>query len=267
MQRDIIKKVIYLNKPDYDYIFKWEFEQNQVIKGYPKKTRGTCIQGVMKNETCYHVTLNEYDLNFIKDMAKGTKTYGRDGKSIYLNKIIEYFFPCEKIYIDKHSCFYPVTTIYDCDKYNITEGNTSEVYKGSTYEFDMWMMDTWVECPRNKKERETIEAEEKRKSIENVNTVLLKDSVVAVLKEAGIETAFIPSHNSMYGDRAYLRVADRKNWNTLVMTAINHYINEIAKDYDFEVAVPTDRRKIKSTSKLNEYTPIFFLDSIKITNN
>lgn len=266
MQRDKIKKVIYLNKPDYDYIFKWEFQQNQVIRGYPKKTRGTCIQGVMKNETCYHVTLNEYDLNFIKDMAKGTKTYGRDGKSIYLNRILECLLPGEKIYIDKHSCFYPVTTIYDSDKYNITEGNTEDVYKGSTYEFDMWMMDTWVECPKNKKERETIAAEEKRKSIENVNTVLFKDTVVSVLQQAGINTAFISNNNSMYGDRAYLRVADRKNWNNLVLTAINHYINGIAKEYGFKVELPQDSKKLKATSKLNEYTPIFFLDGIKMLN-
>lgn len=266
MLHQVIKKVIYLNKPDYDYIFKWEFQQNQVIKGYPKKTRGTCIQGVMKNEACCHVILNEYDLNFIKDMARGTKTYARDGKSIYLNKVLEYLLPGRKIYIDKHSCFYPVTTIYNEDKYNVMEGNSGDVYKGSTYEFDMWMMDTWVECPKNKKELETIRAEEKRKDKENFNVTLFKDTVVSALQEAGIETAFIPSGNSMYGDRAYLRVADRKNWNTLVMTAINNYINGIAKEYNFQVALPTDKRKIKSTSKLNEYTPIFFLDGVEIMN-
>lgn len=266
MQKDNIKKVIYLNKPDYDYILKWEFQHNQVIKGYPKKTRGTCIQGVMKNETCYHVTLNEYDLNFIKDMAKGTKTYARDGKSIYLNKVLEYLLPGQKIYVDRQTCFYPVTTIYDCDKYNVTERNSSEVFKESTYEFDMWMMDTWVECPKNKKELEIIRAEEKRKDKENFNVTLFKDTVVSALQEAGIETAFIPSGNSMYGDRAYLRVADRKNWNALIMTAINNYINGIAKEYNFQVALPTDKRKIKSTSKLNEYTPIFFLDGVEIMN-
>lgn len=267
MQKDKIKKVIYLNKPDYDYILKWEFLQNKVIRGYPKKTRGICIRGVMKNETCYHVTLNEYDLMLIKDMAKGTKTYSRDGKSIYLNKVLEYLLPGQKIYIDKQTCFYPVTTIYNEDKYNIrTDGISNDVFKGSTYEFDMWMMDTWVECPKNKKERETIEAEEKRKSIENVNTVLFKDTVVSVLQQAGINTAFIPNNNSMYGDRAYLRVADRKNWNNLILTAINHYINEIAKEYGFEVELPQDSKRLKATSKLNEYTPIFFLDGIKMLN-
>ena len=260
MQKTQIKKVIYLNKPDYDYIFKWEFQQNQVIKGYPKKTRGTCIQGVMKNETCYHVVLNEYDLNFIKDMAKGTKTYGRDGKSIYLNKIIEYFMPNTKVYIDKHTCFYPVTTIYDRDKYSITEGNSSEVFTEPTYEFDMWLMDTWVECPKTKKEKEIIETEEKRKSIEKLNVTCLKDTIMTVLKEANIDTAFIPSHNSAHKDRAYIRAIDRRNWNKLIVTAVNYYINDIAKQYGFKVNEP----KIKANAKINEYTPMFFLDDIEI---
>lgn len=260
MKKNLVKKVIYLNKSDYDYIFKWEFQQNQVIKGYPKKTRGTCIQGVMKNETCYHITLNEYDLNFIKDMAKGTKTYGRDGKSIYLNKVLEYLLPGQKIYIDKQACYYPVTTIYDTDKYNVTEGNSEEVYKGSTYEFDIWMMDTWVECPKTKKEKEIIEAEEKRKSIEKLNVTYLKDTIMTALKEANIDTAFISSDNSYHKDRAYIRAIDKRNWNKLIVTAVNCYINDIAKQYGFKVNEP----KIKVNAKINEYTPMFFLDDIEI---
>ena len=62
-----IEKTIYLNKPDYDHMMRYP----EIARGgYPKKTRGINVKGVMKNTKCYHVVLDEEYLKHIQSISK-----------------------------------------------------------------------------------------------------------------------------------------------------------------------------------------------------
>lgn len=256
-----IEKTIYLNKPDYDHMMRYP----EIARGgYPKKTRGINVKGVMKNTKCYHVVLDEEYLEHIQSISKVAKTTSWDNTAIYITSIIKDIFPEHQMFIDASATYHPVTKITSNYKYNIfntDSGVCTDIYTGSTYEFDVWDMDNWVECPKIKAELDRIKAEDQRKNIENLNVTCLKDTIVAALEAADIHIT-LAQRTYAYKNRAFMQAVDKKEWNKLLLKAINNYINNIAKEHGFKVAMP----KIKSNAKINEYCPLFFLDDIEILN-
>lgn len=256
-----IEKTIYLNKPDYNHMMRYP---EKVRDGYPKKTRGINIEGVMKNTKCYHIVLDEEYLKHIQSKYKAGGASSWDHTSIYIANIIRDIFPNQHIFINSSLSHHPVTKIDSSYKYNIYNANNEvckDTYTGSTYEFDVWDMDNWVECPKIKAELDRIKAEDQRKGIETLNVACLKDTIVAALEAADIHIT-LTQRTYAYKNRAYMQAVDKKEWNKLLLKAINNYINDIAKEHGFKVAMP----KIKSNAKINEYCPLFFLDDIEILN-
>ena len=255
-----VEKTIYLNKPDYDHMMRYP---EKVRDGYPKKTRGINVAGVMKNTKCYHVILDEEYLKYIQSKYRaGTSSW--DHTSIYLASIVRDIFPDQHMFINGLLSHHPVSKIDSSYKYNIygTENEIcTDTYTGSTYEFDVWDMSNWVECPKNKAELDRIKAEDQRKNIEKLNVTCLKDTIVAALEAADIHIT-LTQRTYLHKNRAFMQAVDKKEWNKLLLKAINNYINDIAKEHGFKVAMP----KIKSNAKINEYCPLFFLDDIEILN-
>lgn len=255
-----VEKTIYLNKKDYDYMMRYP---EKIRDGYPKKTRGINVDGVMKNTKCYHVVLDEEYLKHIQSKYRvGTSAW--DHTSIYVASVVRDIFPDKYIFINGLLSHHPVSKIDSSYKYNIygTENEVcTDTYTGSTYEFDVWDMDTWVECPKIKAELDKIKAEDQRKGIETLNVACLKDTIVAALEAADIHIT-LTQRTYMHKNRAFMQAIDKKEWNKLLLKAINNYINDIAKEHGFKVAMP----KIKSNAKINEYCPLFFLDDIEILN-
>lgn len=256
-----IEKTIYLNKPDYDHMIRYP---EKVRDGYPKKTRGINVEGVMKNTKCYHVVLDEEYLKHIQSKYKAGGTSSWNHTSIYIASIIRDIFPNQHMFVNRSLSHHPVSKIDSSYKYNIynTDNNVcKDTYTGSTYEFDVWDMDNWVECPKIKAELDRIKAEDQRKNIEKLNVTCLKDTMVAALEAADIHIT-LAQRTYLHKNRAFMQAVDKKEWNKLLLKAINNYINDIAKEHGFKVAMP----KIKSNAKINEYCPLFFLDDIEILN-
>ena len=255
-----VEKTIYLNKKDYDYMMRYP---EKVHDGYPKKTRGINVDGVMKNSKCYHVVLDEEYLKHIQSKYRaGTSSW--DHTSIYVASVVRDIFPDKYIFINGLLSHHPVSKIDSSYKYNIYNADNDvckDTYTGSTYEFDVWDMDNWVECPKIKAELDRIKAEDQRKGIEALNVTCLKDTIVAALEAADIHIT-LTQRTYMHKNRAFMQAVDKKEWNKLLLKAINNYINDIAKEHGFKVAMP----KIKSNAKINEYCPLFFLDDIEILN-
>ena len=255
-----VEKTIYLNKKDYDYMVRYP---EKVRDGYPKKTRGINVDGVMKNSKCYHVVLDEEYLKHIQSKYRaGTSSW--DHTSIYVASVVRDIFPDKYIFINGLLSHHPVSKIDSSYKYNIYNADNDvckDTYTGSTYEFDVWDMDNWVECPKIKAELDRIKAEDQRKGIEALNVTCLKDTIVAALEAADIHIT-LTQRTYMHKNRAFLQAVDKKELNKLLLKAINNYINDIAKEHGFKVAMP----KIKSNAKINEYCPLFFLDDIEILN-
>ena len=255
-----VEKTIYLNKKDYDYMMRYP---EKVHDGYPKKTRGINVDGVMKNSKCYHVVLDEEYLKHIQSKYRaGTSSW--DHTSIYVASVVRDIFPDKYIFINGLLSHHPVSKIDSSYKYNIYNADNDvckDKYTGSTYEFDVWDMDNWVECPKIKAELDRIKAEDQRKGIEALNVTCLKDTIVAALEAADIHIT-LTQRTYMHKNRAFMQAVDKKEWNKLLLKAINNYINDIAKEHGFKVAMP----KIKSNAKINEYCPLFFLDDIEILN-
>lgn len=255
-----VEKTIYLNKKDYDYMVRYP---EKVRDGYPKKTRGINVDGVMKNSKCYHVVLDEEYLKHIQSKYRaGTSSW--DHTSIYVASVVRDIFPDKYIFINGLLSHHPVSKIDSSYKYNIYNADNDvckDTYTGSTYEFDVWDMDNWVECPKIKAELDRIKAEDQRKGIEALNVTCLKDTIVAALEAADIHIT-LTQRTYMHKNRAFMQAVDKKEWNKLLLKAINNYINDIAKEHGFKVAMP----KIKSNAKINEYCPLFFLDDIEILN-
>ena len=255
-----VEKTIYLNKKDYDYMMRYP---EKVRDGYPKKTRGINVDGVMKNSKCYHVVLDEEYLKHIQSKYRaGTSAW--DHTSIYVASVVRDIFPDKYIFINGLLSHHPVSKIDSSYKYNIYNADNdvcTDTYTGSIYEFDVWDMNNWVECPKIKAELDRIKAEDQRKGIETLNVTCLKDTIVAALEAADIHIT-LTQRTYMHKNRAFMQAMDKKEWNKLLLKAINNYINDIAKEHGFKVAMP----KIKSNAKINEYCPLFFLDDIEILN-
>ena len=168
-----IEKTIYLNKPDYDHMMRYP----EIARGgYPKKTRGINVKGVMKNTKCYHVVLDEEYLKHIQSISKAGGTTSWDHTAIYITSIIKDIFPKRHMFIHCSLLHHPISRIPSNYRYNIYGTNNvyADIYTGSTYEFDVWDMDNWVECPKIKAELDKIKAEDQRKNIENLNVTCLK---------------------------------------------------------------------------------------------
>lgn len=250
---EIIKKPIFINKPDFDsYINRTDKEK--CLIGFPKKTRGTCLKGVMKNSKCYHITLDE---EYLKELKETFKTINK----VYLPSIIRYMFEDERTFIQNTLSHHPVFNTVN-GKYNVYGSENdihTDTYTGSTYEFDMYKVNDFELCPKTKIEEDKIRTEEQRKSIEKLNVTCLKDTIVAALEQAGIKTT-LTQRSYLHHNRAFIQAVDKKEWNKLLLIAINTYLNNIAKEHGFKVAMP----KIKSNAKINEYCPLFFLDDLEI---
>lgn len=256
-----IKKPIYLNKEDYAYMLKYK---DKVQTGSPKKTRGVCIAGVVKNEKCYHVVLDEEYLRYIQKKYCNGGTNAYDHTGIYIQSVIQDIFPDKHMFVNCSDTRQAITKIVSNFKYNtrLPDPDSSywqNVYGSDTLEFDVWDMDNWIECPKTKTELDKLKAEEERKSIEKVNVACLTDTIITALKEADINVA-LTQRTYQYKNRAYMQVIDKKEWNKLLLKAINVYLNDIANKYGFKVAMP----KIKSNANINEYCPLFFLDNIEM---
>lgn len=254
------KKTIYLNKLDYEDMMRYP---ENVRAALPKKTRGINVKGVMKNTKCYHVVLDEEYLRHIQSISKAVETTSCNHTGIGITSIIRDIFPNRHMFIHSSLSYHPVSRIHSNYKYNLygTNNVCQDIYTGDTYEFDIWDMDNWIECPKNKAELDKIKEEDQRKGIEKLNITCLKDTIIAALEASDIHIQLI-QQPYYHKNRAFMQAIDKKEWNKLLLKAINCYINDIAKEHGFEVAMP----KIKSSAKINEYCPLFFLDDIKLLN-
>ena len=246
----VIKKPIYINKPEFDCSLRSynAKSKNRTLSLYAiKKTRGTCVDGVMKNEKCYHVTL---DLEYLENFKRKYNT-----KNYYvLNDIIKDIFG-DKDVVTKHSEGNE-TVIFS--SYNLSGYGCN---KSDTYTFDCYMLEDFVECDKTSKELEKIKQEEQRKKTETFNTTMLLDTVVTTLKEAGIETR--QTKNSWkYKGRSYMYISDKKCWNKLILLAINNYLNDIAKQNGFVIKQP----KFMANANITYESPLFFIDEIELLN-
>ena len=115
-----IEKTIYLNKPDYDHMMRYP----EIARGgYPKKTRGVNVKGVMKNTKCYHVVLDEEYLEHIQSKYKAGGTASWDHTAIYITSIIKDIFPNRHMFIHSSLLHHPVSRIPSNYKYNIYDAN------------------------------------------------------------------------------------------------------------------------------------------------
>ena len=115
-----IEKTIYLNKPDYDHMMRYP----EIARGgYPKKTRGINVKGVMKNTKCYHVVLAEEYLQHIQSKYKAGGTASWDHTAIYITSIIKDIFPNRHMFIHSSLLHHPVSRIPSNYKYNIYDAN------------------------------------------------------------------------------------------------------------------------------------------------
>ena len=254
----VIKRPIYINKPEFDCSlrnYNTKINPNETFHLYAiKKTRGTCVDGVMKNEKCYHVIL---DLEYLEDFKRIHNT-----KSRYtLDDIVKDIFG-DKDVVTKGSEGSETVIFSHRNLFGHGCDAMFDPYDPSnTYAFDCYMLEDFVECNKTSKELEKIKQEEQRKKTETFNTAMLLDTVITTLKEAGIETR--KTKNSWkYKGRSYVCISDKKCWNKLILLAINNYLNDIAKQNGFVIKQP----KFMANANITYESPLFFIDEIELLN-
>ena len=233
---------IFINKPDYNmYIRQSSTDgetQTTVVQMFPKKTRGTCLEGVMSNRVCYHVILDRAYLEYFQTLIlKGNR----------IPTVIADLFPGENIFVRAEETYH---CLYTGNKYN--NGDV-------TYEFDVYKQEDFVMEKPTKKEQERIKQEESRKKTEQFNTLLVKDTVVEVLKNAGIDINH-NQNNWRFRGRAYFYAASKEDWNELVLTAVNEYLNNIGKQHGFKIKKP----KFVKGANIDYEKPLFYTDDIEV---
>ena len=233
---------IFINKPDYNmYIRQSSTDgetQTTVVQMFPKKTRGTCLEGVMSNRVCYHVILDRAYLEYFQTLSlKGNR----------IPTVIADLFPGENIFVRAEETYH---CLYTGNKYN--NGDV-------TYEFDVYKQEDFVMEKPTKKEQERIKQEESRKKTEQFNTLLVKDTVVEVLKNAGIDINH-NQNNWRFRGRAYFYAASKEDWNELVLTAVNEYLNNIGKQHGFKIKKP----KFVKGANIDYEKPLFYTDDIEV---
>lgn len=273
MKLEPVKVKVFIDKPQFESNKKYALD-GRIIRCFFRKSRGTNVQGILKCTKGTKVILEEEDLPKLREIASQFRqTISRRTEYIYLDEILVGLFtsPDKHIVIatkDLHSSF---MTMFNHTKYYNLESDSlgygSEIedssYDKSTFEFIIYDLEDFIECKKTSVELAKIKTEEDRKATEKINTVCLKDTITAVLSEAGINIELIEGNNYLYNrfdKRAYIKPASRSDWNKLVVTAINNYINGIAKEAGFTVDAPI----IKKNVKITEDTPLFFMDGVKI---
>lgn len=252
-----IKKPVFINKPEFDYCVK---NRNSVVSPndlsitmWFKKSRGICIDGVMKNTKCYHVVLDLEYLQYLKGlMLKGNS----------IQVVIADLFPGKNICVQAGH-YYP---IYKGDKWNGKNVNLAAYYfKESdltdTYEFDAYELEDFVLEKKTKKEEERIKLKEDRKKSEAFNTMMLKNVILEALKKANI-SVYETRKSYRYDDRSFMAVTDKTDWNKLVLLAVNKYLNDIAKEYGFSIKQP----KFMKNANITYESPLFFMDEVEMLN-
>lgn len=233
---------VFINKPDYNMYIRQSHTdgetQTTVVQMFPKKTRGTCLEGVMSNRVCYHVILDRAYLEYFQTLSlKGNR----------IPTVIADLFPGENIFVRAEETYH---CLYAGNKYN--NGDV-------TYEFDVYKQEDFVAEKPTKKEQERIKQEESRKKTEQFNTLLVKDTVVEVLKNAGIDIKH-NQNNWRFKGRAYFYAASKEDWNELVLTAVNEYLNNIGKQHGFKIKKP----KFVKGANIDYEKPLFYTDDIEV---
>lgn len=233
---------VFINKPDYNMYIRQSHTdgetQTTVVQMFPKKTRGTCLEGVMSNRVCYHVILDRAYLEYFQTLSlKGNR----------IPTVIADLFPGENIFVRAEETYH---CLYAGNKYN--NGDV-------TYEFDVYKQEDFVMEKPTKKEQERIKQEESRKKTEQFNTLLVKDTVVEVLKNAGININH-NQNNWRFRGRAYFYAASKEDWNELVLTAVNEYLNNIGKQHGFKIKKP----KFVKGANIDYEKPLFYTDDIEV---
>lgn len=233
---------VFINKPDYNMYIRQSHTdgetQTTVVQMFPKKTRGTCLEGVMSNRVCYHVILDRAYLEYFQTLSlKGNR----------IPTVIADLFPGENIFVRAEETYH---CLYAGNKYN--NGDV-------TYEFDVYKQEDFVAEKPTKKEQERIKQEESRKKTEQFNTLLVKDTVVEVLKNAGININH-NQNNWRFRGRAYFYAASKEDWNELVLTAVNEYLNNIGKQHGFKIKKP----KFVKGANIDYEKPLFYTDDIEV---
>lgn len=233
---------VFINKPDYNMYIRQSHTdgetQTTVVQMFPKKTRGTCLEGVMSNRVCYHVILDRAYLEYFQTLSlKGNR----------IPTVIADLFPGENIFVRAEETYH---CLYAGNKYN--NGDV-------TYEFDVYKQEDFVMEKPTKKEQERIKQEESRKKTEQFNTLLVKDTVVEVLKNAGIDIHH-NQNNWRFRGRAYFYAASKEDWNELVLTAVNEYLNNIGKQHGFKIKKP----KFVKGANIDYEKPLFYTDDIEV---
>lgn len=255
---ETVDKPIFINKPEYSVeldTFRHS-KSRETLRVWPKKTRGTCADGVMINRKMYRVTIDKEYLEDYKERHPA-------------NHAVKYY-TAQDFMIDIMSGHEVVITNSDAFDTIAWSNKSSYILEleygrikesSDTFTLEFYLTEDFVELPKTKKEKEKHLKEENRKKTEHLNEMLLKDTVISVLKEAGV--GLQECKNSWrYKGRSYLAVTDKKDWNKLVILAVNNYINSIAKDYGFRVNPP----KFVSNANVTYERPLFFMDDIEILN-
>lgn len=254
---EVVDKPIFINKPEYDVSLNTyrSSKNKETWRIWPKKTRGTCADGVMMNRKMYQVTID-------KDYLADYKLRHNDINKCYKQQdfIVDI--------MDGHEVVVVNPDVYDTIAWNSKPyyfrelnwyGEPKET--SDTFTLEFYLVEDFVELPKTKKEKEQCLKEENRKKTEHLNKMLLKDTVISVLKEAGVE---LQEHqnNWRYNGRSYLAVTNKKDWNKLIILAVNNYINNIAKEHGFKVNPP----KFIANANITYERPLFFMDDIEMLN-
>lgn len=258
---EIINKPIYVNKPEYDVSLNTfrSGKSNKVWRIWSKKTRGTCIEGVMMNKKMYRVTI---DKEYLADY-KARHSADVDVKYEQQDFMVDIMNMTGGHEIAVISCdAYDKIAWSNIDNYIISLNAWGQPRERcDTFTLEFYLVEDFVELSKTKKEQEQLLKEENRKKTEYLNEILLKDTVITVLKEAGVGLQEY-KNSWRYKGRSYLAVTNKKDWNKLVVLAINNYINDIAKEHGFKVNPP----KFMANANITYERPLFFMDDIEMLN-
>lgn len=259
------KTSLYINKTDYEQKknnYRYKDRCDMLIDMKLRKTRSSNIDGVMKTGKGYHIVLDQKYLKKFKARIRSGISLCNLLPSYYLREVTAELFPNKLLCTEWDTMVHPITTNEGDFYYS---PHLDRIYSGETFEFDVFEVEDFTECAKTNKEIQTIKDIEERKRIEKMNTWAYSDTIIAVLKEAGVDTMAISAERSgwKHGNRAYVMANGKEAYNKLVTTAINYYINSIAKEHGFEVS-PV---KIAKNRNIDQYIPLFFFDELTLLDN
>lgn len=266
---ETVKEPIYTNTTQFEEDKKnivRSLNAHQCIHGHCKKTRGICLDGVLKNTNAKRITLNLDYLKHIKEVVRKKKepTSVYNTHRIYMDDIIADIFPnitAGDLYVKVDHFWEPVSSLDAEDKYNDQKSDEYADYNSNTFTFDVYETKDFVKLPPSQKELDIIAKEEQRKNTEKFNSAFLQDTIITAVKQkANIDLETTTDWH--YKNRKYIRVTT-KDWAKLVTTAINHYLNDIVKEHNLVLPQP----KLKNNMKIDCYKPLVFIDEIQMKEN